>query len=75
MLSARPKQTCPLTGLPAPYRDPRSGTPYANKWAYDQLTKVLMHEFEWNPALGCYVWSQAFEEEESVGEGLQMDTS
>jgi vacuolar protein sorting-associated protein 72 len=52
---ARPKQTCPLTGLPASYLDPRTNVPYANVRAYETLTKILQHEYVWSEQLGCYV--------------------
>lgn len=52
--SARPIVHCPLTGLLAPYRDPRTGVPYANSQAYKILTKVLAHEYIWSDGLGCY---------------------
>ncbi|SPO30436.1 related to VPS72 - component of the SWR1 complex, required for vacuolar protein sorting [Ustilago trichophora] len=38
---------CPITGLPAIYRDPRTGIPYANAGAYKVLTKVLEGRFIW----------------------------
>ncbi|SCV67166.1 BQ2448_5812 [Microbotryum intermedium] len=60
----RPK-VCPITGLPAKYRDPRTMTPYANKYAYDVLTQLLSWSkpnqadqlkpvFSWNETLGAY---------------------
>jgi vacuolar protein sorting-associated protein 72 len=56
----RPRQsTCALTGLPAVYRDPRSGVPFASAEAYSLLTELLEHRFLWtgttaspNPAPG-----------------------
>jgi hypothetical protein len=53
--SARPKQTCLLTGLPARYLDPRTNVPFANAQAYGILTRLLRHEFVWNEGMGCYV--------------------
>ncbi|KAG5636002.1 hypothetical protein H0H81_009429 [Sphagnurus paluster] len=52
---SRPRQTCPITGRQARYRDPRTGVPYADAHAYRVLTRLLNHEFAWSPALGCYV--------------------
>ncbi|KAG5337489.1 hypothetical protein C0989_009525 [Termitomyces sp. Mn162] len=52
---SRPKQKCPITGKEAKYFDPRTGVPYADLKAYDVLTKLLVHEYAWNPSLGCYV--------------------
>ncbi|KAI0079073.1 hypothetical protein K474DRAFT_725781 [Panus rudis PR-1116 ss-1] len=51
---SRPIQICPLTGQPAPYRDPRSGLPFASQFAYQTLTKILDHEFVYSSNLGCY---------------------
>ncbi|KAJ7726064.1 YL1 nuclear protein-domain-containing protein [Mycena maculata] len=56
---ARPIPTCPLTGLPAHYRDPRTGVPFANLSAFQTLTRVLNHEYVWSPELGAYVRQEA----------------
>ncbi|KAG6886560.1 hypothetical protein C0992_003385 [Termitomyces sp. T32_za158] len=52
---SRPKQTCTITGKEAKYVDPRTGVPYADLKAYEVLTKLLGHEYAWDPRLGCYV--------------------
>ncbi|KZT24716.1 YL1-domain-containing protein [Neolentinus lepideus HHB14362 ss-1] len=52
---SRPVMKCPITGLPAPYLDPRTGVPYADVRAYQVLTGILNHEYVWNSTLGCYV--------------------
>ncbi|KZP28229.1 hypothetical protein FIBSPDRAFT_817483 [Athelia psychrophila] len=52
---SRPKQICPVTGLPAPYLDPRTGVPFANVRAYEVLTQLLNHEYVWSAGLGCYI--------------------
>ncbi|CAE6438117.1 unnamed protein product [Rhizoctonia solani] len=49
------KPTCAITGLPAPYRDSRTGIPYANAYAYKTLTRLLAHEFIWSKERGCYI--------------------
>ncbi|CEL58321.1 vacuolar protein sorting-associated protein 72 [Rhizoctonia solani AG-1 IB] len=49
------KPTCVITGLPAPYRDSRTGIPYANAYAYKTLTRLLAHEFVWSKERGCYI--------------------
>ncbi|KAG8706563.1 hypothetical protein FRC09_002350 [Ceratobasidium sp. 395] len=46
---------CAITGLVAPYRDPRTGIPYANAYAYKTLTRLLQHEFVWSQEKKCYV--------------------
>lgn len=49
----RPKRSiCPITGLPAVYKDPRSGIPYANKEAYETLTDLLDNKFIWTGSGG-----------------------
>lgn len=60
--------TCPITGLPAPYLDPRSGVPFANAYAYQILSRILKHEFIWDETLGRYTAAadiQAAAEEEA----------
>lgn len=47
---ARQIQTCPITGLQARYRDPRTGVPYANAGAFRILSRLLAHEYVWSPA-------------------------
>lgn len=44
----RPRQSlCVITGLPARYRDPHTGLPYATTQAYAMLRRVLGGEFLW----------------------------
>lgn len=44
----RPRQSvCPITGLPALYKDPRSGIAYANKEAYQLITQVIAGHYRW----------------------------
>ncbi|GJJ13860.1 hypothetical protein Clacol_008117 [Clathrus columnatus] len=45
---SRQIQTCPITGLSARYRDPRSGVPYANLGAFRILSRLLEHEYVWS---------------------------
>ncbi|MCO5549731.1 hypothetical protein L7F22_003204 [Adiantum nelumboides] len=45
----RPRiSVCPITGLPAKYRDPRSGIPFANREAFANLTAIIQEEFRWS---------------------------
>ncbi|KAI8832524.1 hypothetical protein BC829DRAFT_352237, partial [Chytridium lagenaria] len=46
---------CPITGLPAKYRDPSTGVPYANKEAHTILRLTLAHRFAWSPLLSAFV--------------------
>ncbi|KAJ7674158.1 YL1 nuclear protein-domain-containing protein [Mycena rosella] len=56
---ARPVQTCPLTGRAAPYRDPRTGVPFADVGAFETLTRLLNHEYVWAPEIGAYIRQEA----------------
>lgn len=45
----RPRiSVCPITGLPAKYRDPRSGIPFANREAFANLRAIIKGEFRWS---------------------------
>ncbi|KAG0196297.1 Vacuolar protein sorting-associated protein 72 [Mortierella sp. GBA30] len=48
------KPICPITGLPAKYKDPKSGIPYANKEAYKILQNVVRHGYVWSNGLNAY---------------------
>lgn len=52
---SRPVRTCPITGTPAKYLDPRTKVPFANVAAFKTLTRILSHDYIWSEALGCYV--------------------
>lgn len=52
---SRPVRTCPITGTPAKYLDPRTNVPFANIAAFKTLTRILSHDYVWSEALGCYV--------------------
>lgn len=44
----RPRQSiCPITGLPAIYKCPRTGIPFANAEAYAVITKLLENRYIW----------------------------
>lgn len=45
----RPRQSvCPITGLPAKYRDPRNGIAFANCEAYENLSRVMQGGYRWS---------------------------
>ena len=46
---------CPITSLPARYRDPSTGLEYANTLAYRKLQDLKQHCFTWSSMLGCFV--------------------
>jgi len=69
-MSARPRERCPITGLAANYLDPRTGVPYANVFAFQEIDKILEHDYVWNEKFGCYVGQEevASDEDEIQGE-------
>lgn len=46
---------CPITLMPAKYRDPATGIGYANMYAYKVLQELKAHKFAWSSMLGCYI--------------------
>ncbi|KAG0332787.1 hypothetical protein BG004_001100 [Podila humilis] len=46
--------TCLITGLPAKYKDPKTGIPYANKEAYKILQNAARHGYVWSNTLNAY---------------------
>lgn len=53
-------EICTITGLPAKYRDPKTGTSYANSAAYKKLQQLRNHGYTWSSMLGCYVGKSGF---------------
>ncbi|KAK0565191.1 hypothetical protein OC844_001345 [Tilletia horrida] len=50
---AHPRQSiCPITGLPALYRDGRTGVPFASAEAQHIITDLLDNEYVWTGSLG-----------------------
>lgn len=54
-LSKVNQELCPVTSRPARYRDPTTGIPYANSYAYQKLKELKENKFIWSSMLGCYV--------------------
>ncbi|KAL1891684.1 hypothetical protein Cpir12675_004870 [Ceratocystis pirilliformis] len=48
---------CAITNMPAKYRDPVTGLPYHNAYAYKQIQKLRNGDFNWSSLLGAYVGS------------------
>jgi vacuolar protein sorting-associated protein 72 len=48
-------ELCPITSLPARYRDPSTGVAYANSYAYQRLKELQEYRYIWSGMLGCYV--------------------
>lgn len=57
--SAKPSKhsanLCPITLMPAKYRDPVTGIGYANLYAYKVLQELKQHKYAWSSMLGCYI--------------------
>ncbi|KAI9017693.1 hypothetical protein BC832DRAFT_525679, partial [Gaertneriomyces semiglobifer] len=54
----RPKKAkCPITGLPARFRDPTTQIPYANKEAFLTIQQLQRNEYAWSPILGTFIQS------------------
>ncbi|KAJ1020314.1 hypothetical protein NDA18_005910 [Ustilago nuda] len=67
----KPRQSiCPITGLPAIYKDPRTGIPYANALAYKVITRVLEGAFVWS---GGHYSSRRGEGREGGGKGKSRE--
>ncbi|MCJ1434965.1 hypothetical protein MMC27_004335 [Xylographa pallens] len=48
-------EACAITGHPARFRDPKTGLPYANSYAYKEIQKLCNGGSRWSSLLGCYV--------------------
>ncbi|KZF21488.1 YL1-domain-containing protein [Xylona heveae TC161] len=48
-------ELCVITSQPAKYRDPASGLPYLNSYAYRKIQKLQGGSCQWSSLLGCYV--------------------
>ncbi|CAG8055126.1 unnamed protein product [Penicillium olsonii] len=46
---------CVITSLPSRYRDPETGLPYANSYAYGQIRRLITDGYIWSAMLGCFV--------------------
>ncbi|CAM1510346.1 Fc.00g006810.m01.CDS01 [Cosmosporella sp. VM-42] len=52
-----PMPLCVITNHPARYRDPKSGLPYCNSYAYREIQRLRRGEFRWSKLLGVWVGS------------------
>ncbi|KAM0256182.1 hypothetical protein ACHAQJ_005161 [Trichoderma viride] len=53
-----PLPICVITGLPARYRDPKTGLPYHNVAAYRELQRLGRGELSWSGILNAWVGSE-----------------
>lgn len=51
---------CVITSQPARYRDPETGLPYANGYAYREIRRLVGNQFGWSSMLGCFVGPVGF---------------
>jgi hypothetical protein len=68
-MAARPRERCPITGLASNYLDPQTGVPYANVFAFQEISKVLEHDYVWNEEFGCYVGQEEVVSDEDEMQG------
>ncbi|KAK1751815.1 YL1 nuclear protein-domain-containing protein [Echria macrotheca] len=59
-----PKQShpphCVITNHIAKYKDPKTGLPYHNSYAYKEIQRVHRGDYKWSRLLGAYVGSGTF---------------
>ncbi|KAK4123604.1 hypothetical protein N657DRAFT_618498 [Parathielavia appendiculata] len=46
---------CVITNHPAKYRDPKTGLPYSNSYAYREIQRVYRGDYKWSSLLGAWV--------------------
>lgn len=49
------REMCPITSNQARYRDPSTGIPYANSFAFKKLRELKKHQYTWSSLLDCFV--------------------
>ncbi|KAK5997440.1 hypothetical protein PT974_02797 [Cladobotryum mycophilum] len=52
-----PNPICVITNLPARYRDPKTGLPYYNAYAYREIQRLSRGEHRWSKILNAWVGS------------------
>lgn len=46
---------CVITNHPAKYRDPKTGLPYFNSYAYREIQRVYRGNYKWSNLVGAWV--------------------
>lgn len=46
---------CVITHQPAKYRDPKTGLPYHNSYAYREIQRVYRGDYKWSRLIGAWV--------------------
>ncbi|KAK1726971.1 YL1 nuclear protein-domain-containing protein, partial [Colletotrichum acutatum] len=49
-----PRPVCVITAHPARYRDPETGLPYFNAYAYREIQRLRRGEYKWSSLLGAW---------------------
>ncbi|CAD6444861.1 d3bf834f-0bec-4ee6-9b1f-a03e7d2ea124 [Sclerotinia trifoliorum] len=57
--SSKSHTLCAITHYPAKFRDPKTGLPYLNCYAYKEIQKLRRGEYRWSKLLGAYVGNAA----------------
>ncbi|KAI1180215.1 YL1 nuclear protein-domain-containing protein [Nemania sp. FL0916] len=52
-----PATRCVITNHPARYRDPTTGLPYYNAYAFKQIQKLYSGEYKWSDLIGAWMGS------------------
>ncbi|KAI0969365.1 YL1 nuclear protein-domain-containing protein [Xylaria arbuscula] len=53
-----PAVRCVITNHPARYRDPRTGLPYYNAYAFKQIQRLYSGEYKWSSLVGAWIGSE-----------------
>ncbi|KAI1429325.1 YL1 nuclear protein-domain-containing protein [Xylaria sp. FL1777] len=53
-----PAIRCVITNHPARYRDPKTGLPYYNAYAFKQIQKLYSGEYKWSSLIGAWIGSE-----------------
>ena len=51
------QEQCIISGFPARFRDPRTGLPYSDMYAFRAIQRLRNGECRWSRLLDCYVGS------------------
>lgn len=55
MAEPAPPPLCVITNHPAKYRDPKTGLPYYNGYAYREIQRVYRGDYKWSRLVGAWV--------------------
>ena len=51
---------CAITGHPARYKDPKTGLPYYNGYAYREIQRISKGDYKWSSLVGAWVGNGSF---------------